>query len=285
MTKAARVEEMPVHPVAALFPMMTRGGLQELAKDIADNGLIESITTYCGQILDGRNRLAACRIADVDPEFWEYTGDEDTITDWILGKNLHRRQLTASQRAMVASKLARLPRGVRKSHASRDASQDDAAEALNVGRASVQRAREVEERGAPELVQAVESGSVPVSVAAKAAQAPKSEQRKAVKAGPAAVKALAKQQDEPEPDEDPLAGIDRTAMVTNFSAIDKCLKSLEKKLAEAQIISTAGVVNDAVIAEYLKKSKRDVDLSMLRVKAERVQRCMKHLLNVMNAQG
>jgi hypothetical protein len=46
-------------------------------------------------------------------------------------------------------------------------SQSDAATMLNVGRSSVQQARQVQERAAPELQAAVEQRHVAVSVAAK----------------------------------------------------------------------------------------------------------------------
>lgn len=74
--------------------------------------------------------------------------------------NLHRRHLSASQRAMVAAKLATLPKGANQ-HASIEApSQADAADLLNVSRPSVQRAREVRDRGVPELQRAVERDEV-----------------------------------------------------------------------------------------------------------------------------
>ena len=65
----------------------------------------------------------------------------------------------AVQRALVAARIATLP-AHRPGTASIEAvSQPHAAELLNVGRASVQRAREVIDRGAPELVAAVLRGA------------------------------------------------------------------------------------------------------------------------------
>jgi hypothetical protein len=55
----------PVHPAAAMLPMMSDAELDELAEDIKANGLIESIMLFADSVggplcvLDGRNRLAA----------------------------------------------------------------------------------------------------------------------------------------------------------------------------------------------------------------------------------
>lgn len=75
-------------------------------------------------------------------------------------RNLHRRHLDESQRAMVATRVATLQRGDNQYASSEATSQRDAAEILNVSRTSVQRARQVLDDGAPELVAAVERGEV-----------------------------------------------------------------------------------------------------------------------------
>ena len=59
-----------VHPFAALFPMLNEQELQDLADDIKANGLLNKISRdKDGQILEGRNRLKACQIAGVQPQF------------------------------------------------------------------------------------------------------------------------------------------------------------------------------------------------------------------------
>ena len=76
---------------------------------------------------------------------------------------------------MVAAKLANLKDGQRADRASpigEPRTQSQAAELLNVGKRSVERAREVLDGGAPELVQAVEQGRVPLSAAATIASLP-----------------------------------------------------------------------------------------------------------------
>lgn len=88
----------PIHPAADRFPMLDEEALRSLADDIASNGLVNPITVdTTGQIIDGRNRLAACEIAEVEPTFKIHDGDP---IDFILSANVERRHLTTGQRAM-----------------------------------------------------------------------------------------------------------------------------------------------------------------------------------------
>jgi ParB-like chromosome segregation protein Spo0J len=57
-----------VHPLADLFPMMEPDDLAALADDIKANGLQQPIVVDdAGVLIDGRNRLAACKRAGVEP--------------------------------------------------------------------------------------------------------------------------------------------------------------------------------------------------------------------------
>jgi N6-adenosine-specific RNA methylase IME4 len=98
----------------------------------------------------------------------------------VLSLNLHRRHLDESQRAMVAARLANLKDGQRTASIEAAASQGRVAKLLNVSRSGVQRAREVIDKGAPELIQAVDRGDIAVSVAAGLATASEAIQRQAV---------------------------------------------------------------------------------------------------------
>lgn len=92
---------IPVHPIAALFPMMPDDELAALAEDIKTNGLRQPLVLDPdGQLLDGRNRLAACEAAGVEPRFETYDGDPIAFI-WSL--NDRRRHMNKGQRAMVAA--------------------------------------------------------------------------------------------------------------------------------------------------------------------------------------
>jgi ParB-like chromosome segregation protein Spo0J len=91
---------MKIHPAADIFPMMSDEELQDLAADIKESGLIHPIVTDAdGEVLiDGRNRLAACKIAGVEPTFEKLNG-QDAVA-YIVSTNLARRTLTKGQQAM-----------------------------------------------------------------------------------------------------------------------------------------------------------------------------------------
>ena len=93
--------ELKVHPAANLFPRMVGEEFDSLVEDIRRNGLIHPIVHHKKQILDGRNRLAACAEAGVEPRFVEWNGPGGPVT-FVISNNLRRRHLTPSQSAMIA---------------------------------------------------------------------------------------------------------------------------------------------------------------------------------------
>jgi N6-adenosine-specific RNA methylase IME4 len=171
------------HPLANIFPLVDGDEFNGLVEDIRVHGVREPIWIYDGEILDGRNRYRASEVAGVDCPMREYLGDDPAA--FVVSLNLKRRHLTESQRGMVAAKLANLPahRPTEDNCANLRTSQDAAAEMLNVSRRTVQTAKHVQEQGAPELIQAVESGQVSVSAAADVATLPKKEQAEIVARG------------------------------------------------------------------------------------------------------
>jgi len=176
------------HEFANIFPMLDGEELENLRADIEKHGLVEPIVLYEGKILDGRNRATACEALGIEPvPVVEYTGDDPVA--YVVSKNLKRRHLNESQRAMVAAKLANLPVGWngRNSYCAnlrnKNSMQHDggcanlrtldnpcpnkqAADAVNVSERSVVFAKKILNEGTPELVEAVETGKIAVSAAA-----------------------------------------------------------------------------------------------------------------------
>jgi ParB-like chromosome segregation protein Spo0J len=201
-----------VHPAATLFPMLHGAPLGELAADIERNGLREPIVVYQGLLLDGRNRLRGCELAGVEPRFVEWDG-QGSLIGFVLSRNLHRRHLNESQRAIVAARAKGLfeeeaaerqaagrfgSRGespaaegadMQKAHdfavtanlqSPATTASAEAAALLNVSERSVATASKVLDRAEPEIVSAVESGSVAVSDAAAIVALSPEQQRQAI---------------------------------------------------------------------------------------------------------
>ena len=72
-------QEYPIGPLAMLFPDMTEAGFKGLVTSIQDRGLLEEITVWRGQIIDGRHRYAACIRAGVKPRFEHLPDDADPV--------------------------------------------------------------------------------------------------------------------------------------------------------------------------------------------------------------
>ena len=87
------------HKLSAAFPSMTPAEFEALVIDIRDHGQRDPIITYQGQILDGMHRYRACLECGKEP--WikpePYSGIDPA--GWVLSRNLHRRHMSASQRA------------------------------------------------------------------------------------------------------------------------------------------------------------------------------------------
>jgi hypothetical protein len=95
--------EYSIHPLADLFPMMQGREWENFKADLRQNGLIEPIILFRGQIIDGRNRYRACTELGIPPRFAEWSGYNGSLNTWIWSKNVERRHLTADQRAMMSA--------------------------------------------------------------------------------------------------------------------------------------------------------------------------------------
>ncbi len=173
------------HEYANLFPMMDNDAFDALVDDIKINGVREPIVFIGNEILDGRNRYTAARQLGIEYPVTEYTGADPL--GFVVSLNLKRRHLTESQRAMVASRLAKMKVGNPNFNqanlpdsSSHIVTNAQAAAILNVSERSIKTAKNVHEHGTPELVKAVETGKVSVSGAAVIAKQDKEIQQKIV---------------------------------------------------------------------------------------------------------
>jgi hypothetical protein len=207
--------DYPVHPAADLFPMMGGEAYEHFRTDIAERGQQEPVALWRGQVVDGRNRLRACRDLGVEPRTVALPDDADPVGH-VLSANLHRRHLTESQRAVVGAKVKPLLEAEARERQRRAAlatnaakkgealvqnsapaaagkTRDQAADLVSVSHFSIDKAAEVLDRGTAGLLGMVERGEVSVSAAAAVSHLPKPDQEQVVSEGPEAVKRKAKE--------------------------------------------------------------------------------------------
>lgn len=97
VTTANSVE---VHPVADALPMIKGAAWDEFVEDIRANGLKNPIDLLPdGRVIDGRNRLKACRQLGIEPIYRTVTEDPTT---YVMTMNIHRRNLDASRKSALA---------------------------------------------------------------------------------------------------------------------------------------------------------------------------------------
>ncbi len=215
--------ERRFHEVANIFPLMTPAELDALAADIKENGQRHPVIVHPddGSIIDGRNRFLACRKLGMVPHTAPWSG-KGSLVALVLSLNLQRRHLDESQRAMVAAKVATLHKGQRPDRSiDPSPTQAQAAALLSVSVPSVKRARQVVERGVPELSAAVEAGRVPVSAAAELAALPPDAQREVVRQlDPKVVRQVAKETRAARYEERRVERVDNQAKAAAASRLD-----------------------------------------------------------------
>jgi len=162
------MSELPFHPLANLFPPMTREAFDRLVADISSDGLREAIVMHENKILDGRNRYRACLQARVAPRFRNFnpSRDVDDPIAFVISKNLPRWRHHENQCALAAARLSAwlLGEGAdpKPSADLRKASDAQAAQLMNVSLRHVRCARKVLTRGTPALLDVIERGRIRV---------------------------------------------------------------------------------------------------------------------------
>jgi len=159
---------MKAHRLASYFPIMEGEKFDKFVEDIKENGQIEPILLFDGEILDGVNRYKACQQLGIEPKYTEYQGKDPL--HYVISVNVHRRHMSASQLAMVATemlpefeKITKIGRPTNEEKVIRDLgpnlnteerrSSEQVAKEFGISSKSVRRAKRVKEQ-APEKVRA-----------------------------------------------------------------------------------------------------------------------------------
>jgi len=211
-----------VHPFCERFPKMTAEERRETKESISRlGGLTDPIEVWGTKLIDGRHRLELCEELGIDPgrpREWnppaECRSSEEqdvALWDYLKAKNLHRRHLEKSQRALIAAMDVTTKNGrPAKTPENSGVSQTAAAEQAGVSVDTISAAKTVIEHGTQELNEAVRDGDVAVHDAASVAKespavqnaAVKAVKKKKAKTVSKAVKAV-KEEENPEPIGDP----------------------------------------------------------------------------------
>ena len=186
------------HELSTIFPLINGEDFCLMTKDIEINGQREPIVLFEGKILDGRNRYRACRELEIAPITVAYEGDDPL--GMVLSLNMHRRQLTVAQRAIVAAELVKRKRELERQGDQEDQDAavtlpgiDETAKALGLSPRSVSAALRVFKEGSEELCEAVKRGEVRVSAAEQLTKLDQDQQRAICEKGPRAIAKAARE--------------------------------------------------------------------------------------------
>lgn len=157
------------HPLSAAFPAMSDSDYQALKDDIENNGQREPIIVHEGMVLDGWHRYCACTELGIKPQQFTFGEDDDPVA-FVLSHNLHRRHLTASQRAaavVACSEWAPARRPKKVEPSSTLLKNEDMAKAAGVTPRTITDAKVAHKAG---LTDMVKEGALTVKEAAKVAR-------------------------------------------------------------------------------------------------------------------
>lgn len=183
----------------SLCPALSADELRLLEESIAADGCRDEIVLWANHdktVIDGHNRYRICEKLGKTFKTMSLAFDsKDEVKLWMLRNQMGRRNLSDSQRAMMAARMVNLNPGDNQhtKEVMQICTTSDAANHAAVSPRTVASARKVIEQGTPELQKLVTDGEVAVSAAAEVSKKPKAEQKKIVAKGPAAVKAAAKE--------------------------------------------------------------------------------------------
>ncbi|HYF48877.1 MAG TPA: hypothetical protein VEJ63_05705 [Planctomycetota bacterium] len=207
--KPPEIKTYPFHPVANRFPMIEGDQFKAFCEDMRANGQREPILVWRAQIIDGRNRLAACETLGIEPWYDikddDYFENEERAIAYIISINIRRRHLTQGQLAALAAECAESFASAAKARqqatlkqngtvsanlrerekpqlsanlreAEKGKATEKAAEAFGVSSRSVESAKKVKEKS-PHLHAKVKAGKISVHAAVKEIE--KTEKQKA----------------------------------------------------------------------------------------------------------
>lgn len=247
-----RQKDYKAHPIAEMFPMLPGPEIKLLSDSIKTVGQKDPIWIAEGKILDGRNRKIACEMVGVKPRY-ENVPEGADLLEFMLACNAEKRNLSASQRAMVAAKLGGHAHGGDRVSSKRQElfTLAELSERFRVSDNYIKKARKIIAECDPKIAAAVEAGSVKVGDASKPAvrETPHAEQRKALKL------VLA------DPNKPPSTIVDALRQIRDDRETERMQEAAAEKFAQAEAEKKAEELrkrleeNDISEEEYLKNQE------------------------------
>jgi hypothetical protein len=171
------------HPLSAAFPAMQADEYQALHDSIMEIGVQNPITLLDGMVIDGWHRYTAANELGMDCPVVEL-GDVDP-RDFVLAQNKARRHVTQAQLAMATTTVyAWRPVGNPSLSNSAPGAElkttKELAVSAGVSERTIEQAKAVQTKAAPEVVEAVKAGEIGLKKAAAIAKLPQEEQAAAI---------------------------------------------------------------------------------------------------------
>ena len=87
------MKQYKIHPATEYFPEMAGQEFDALVEDIRKNGQQEPACIYNGKLLDGRNRMRACKKLNIELKTKQLNGEVSDPFSFVMSLNYHRRHL------------------------------------------------------------------------------------------------------------------------------------------------------------------------------------------------
>jgi ParB-like chromosome segregation protein Spo0J len=158
---------------------MSAEDLQSLTDSIGNVGVLNPITVFEGQVIDGWHRYCAANALDIACPSVELPNWVDP-RDFVLAQNKTRRHITAMQLAIAATEVyawrstGNQIKGAGPAPLTKTVK--ELAEIAGVSERSIQQAKSVHTQAAPEVLQAVKRGEIGGEKAAAIARLPRAKQ-------------------------------------------------------------------------------------------------------------
>jgi hypothetical protein len=171
------------HQLSSVFPDMTREEYSELLDSVREIGIQNPIVLFEDKIIDGWHRYKASVELDIDCPAVDLPEEIDPRS-FVLAQNVNRRNLVASQRALLVVMVNSWRRsGVKSKGSPEDHPEKTNQEMVELSKTSsktINRAKKVISDAVKEVVEAVQAGQIGIVKASEIAKLDKDKQAAAL---------------------------------------------------------------------------------------------------------